>query len=411
MKVEITPGTASGSVCAPPSKSMTHRALICAFLSGGQCKIDNIAYSADITATIGALRTLGADIAQEENSVIFRKTGGLPHNTQNEIFCNESGSTLRFMIPLCLLTGRRITLSGSARLFSRSLSVYEQLCHERGFEFEQKDSSLTVCGRLSHGTYRVRGDISSQFISGLMFVLPVLSGDSVIEITGKAESMPYIKMTAQTLSQFGVTVSISDSRIEIPGNQRYCASDCRIEGDWSNAAFFLALNSLPAYHAVKNNVRVTEISKKSLQGDRICTEYFDKITRCAPQLDISDCPDLGPVLMSAMAANHGGTLTGTRRLKIKESDRGCAMASELAKSGVQVKVNENSIEVGHGLCPPTAPLCGHNDHRIVMALAVLCTVTGGVIDDAQAVNKSMPDFFEKLETLGIGVKEVKTDET
>lgn len=116
------------------------------------------------------------------------------------------------MIPLCLLTGRRITLSGSARLFSRSLSVYEQLCHERGFEFEQKDSSLTVCGRLSHGTYRVRGDISSQFISGLMFVLPVLSGDSVIEITGKAESMPYIKMTAQTLSQFGVTVSISDSR-------------------------------------------------------------------------------------------------------------------------------------------------------------------------------------------------------
>ena len=172
MKVEIIPGTAVGS-------------------------------SADITATIGALRALGADIVQKENSVTMHEHRYTALQPADEIFCNESGSTLRFIIPLCLLTGRRITLRGSKRLFARSLSVYEQLCLERGFEFKQKDDALTVCGRLSHGTYRVRGDISSQFISGLMFVLPTLSKDSVIEITGKAESMPYIQMTAHTLSQFG----------------------------------------------------------------------------------------------------------------------------------------------------------------------------------------------------------------
>ena len=156
---------------------------------------------------------------------------------------------------------------------------------------------------------------------------------------------------------------------------------------------------------------MTGLYNNSLQGDRICTEYFSEISRGAPRLDISDCPDLGPVLMSAMAANHGGTLTGTKRLKIKESDRGEAMASELAKLGVRVKVNENSIEVGHGLQSPNVLLCGHNDHRIIMALSVLCAQTGGVIDGAQAVNKSMPDFFEKLKTLGIGVKKGETDET
>lgn len=408
MKVEIIPGTAVGSVCAPPSKSMAHRALICAFLSGQSCEIENIAYSADITATIGALRALGADIVQKENSVAVHGQRDTALQPADEIFCNESGSTLRFMIPLCLLTGRRITLRGSNRLFARSLSVYEQMCIERGFEFKQKDDALTVCGRLSHGTYRVRGDISSQFISGLMFVLPTLSKDSVIEITGKTESMPYIKMTAQTLSQFGVNVSISDNSIVIPGNQRYTAKKYRVEGDWSNAAFFLALNALPLQ---KNRVEVTGLCSGSLQGDRICTEYFSEISRGAPRLDISDCPDLGPVLMSAMAANHGGTLTGTKRLKIKESDRGEAMASELAKLGVRVKVNENSIEVGHGLQSPNVLLCGHNDHRIVMALSVLCTQTGGVVDGAQAVNKSMPDFFEKLKTLGVEVKKVKTDET
>lgn len=408
MKVEIIPGTATGSICAPPSKSMAHRALICAFLSGQNCEIENIAYSADITATIGALRALGADIVQKENSVTMHEHRYTALQPADEIFCNESGSTLRFIIPLCLLTGRRITLRGSKRLFARSLSVYEQLCLERGFEFKQKDDALTVCGRLSHGTYRVRGDISSQFISGLMFVLPTLSKDSVIEITGKAESMPYIQMTAHTLSQFGVTVNISGNRIEIPGNQRYAAEKYRVEGDWSNAAFFLALNALPLQ---KNYVEVTGLYNNSLQGDRICTEYFSEISRGAPRLDISDCPDLGPVLMSAMAANHGGTLTGTKRLKIKESDRGEAMASELAKLGVRVKVNENSIEVGHGLQSPNVLLCGHNDHRIIMALSVLCAQTGGVIDGAQAVNKSMPDFFEKLKTLGIGVKKGETDET
>lgn len=400
MRVEISAGKLSGSVCAPPSKSMAHRALICAYLSGQPCVIENIAYSADIKATIGALRALGADIEELDASVAISRG-----NENGDIInCGESGSTLRFMIPLCLTTGRRIKLCGTKRLFSRSLSVYETLCREQGFEFIQDDESVTVCGSLRPGEYRLQSDISSQFISGLMFALPQLAGDSVIELLGKTESMPYIELTAAALRDFGVTVNIAQNRIEIPGNQKYTARRYTVEGDWSNAAFFFAMNT------VGHDVRVTGLDPESIQGDKICLEYFDKIEVSAPTLDIADCPDLAPVLMCSMAANNGGVLTGTKRLKIKESDRGEVMAQELKKFGVPVTVEENRITVGHGLTKPHMPLFGHNDHRIVMALSILCTKTGGIIDGAQAINKSMPDFFTKTQTLGAKIRRINTDE-
>lgn len=400
MRVEISAGKLSGSVCAPPSKSMAHRALICAYLSGRPCTIENIAYSADIRATIGALRALGADISESDTSVVVSNGS----ETGDIINCGESGSTLRFMIPLCLTTGRRIKLCGTERLFSRSLSVYETLCREQGFEFIQNDKSVTVCGSLRPGEYRLQSDISSQFISGLMFALPQLSGDSVIKLIGKTESMPYIELTAVALRDFGVTVNIAQNRIEIPGNQKYAARQYRIEGDWSNAAFFFAMNT------VGHDVHVTGLDPESLQGDRICLAYFDKIEVSAPTLDIADCPDLAPVLMCSMAASHGGMLTGTKRLKIKESDRGEVMARELEKFGVPVTVEENRITVGSGIMKPYKPLFGHNDHRIVMALSILCTKTGGVIDGAQAINKSMPDFFTKTQALGAKIRRINTDE-
>lgn len=400
MRIEISAGKLSGSVCAPPSKSMAHRALICAYLSGKSCTVENIAYSADIKATIGALRALGADISEYDTSVLV--SGG--SETDDIINCGESGSTLRFMIPLCLTTGRRIKLCGTERLFSRSLSVYETLCREQGFEFIQNGEAVTVCGSLRPGKYRLQSDISSQFISGLMFVLPQLSGDSVIELTGKTESMPYIELTAAALCDFGVKVSIGQNRIEIPGNQKYAARQYTIEGDWSNAAFFHAMNT------VGHDVHVTGLDRESIQGDKICLEYFNKIVSSTPTLDIADCPDLAPVLMCSMAANHGGVLTGTKRLKIKESDRGEVMAQELDKFGVPVTVEENRITVGHGLTKPHMPLFGHNDHRIVMALSILCTQTGGIIDGAQAINKSMPDFFTKAQTLGAKIRRINTDE-
>ncbi len=398
MKVKIKAGAAAGGLTAPPSKSMAHRALICAYLSGGRCKIKNVALSQDIEATAGALRALGAVITETDGGLILERGG----RTEDTLFCGESGSTLRFLIPLALTLDRKITLKGSKRLFSRSLEVYKTLSIERGFLFSQTEDSVTVRGSLKSGLYRVRGDISSQFISGLMFILPTLSGNSVIEIEGRLESRPYLDLTAAALRDFGVDIKISDKKIEILGNQKYTARDYAVEGDWSNAAFFKALNLLGG------DVAVTGLRRDSLQGDCVCDACFAAIRSGAPDIDVSDCPDLAPVLMSAMAACGGGALSGTRRLRIKESDRGAAMAAELAKFGAAVDVKENSITVGKMAHPPKETLCGHNDHRIVMALAVLCTKTGGEISGAQAVSKSMPDFFEKLS--GLGIETEITDE-
>ncbi len=390
MKIKIKAGTCKGTIYAPPSKSVTHRALICAYLSRGKCTIDNVDFSDDINATISGLSALGASVRRGGRSVTIAPGG----NADGDLFCGESGSTLRFLIPLAL-DGTPHTLRGSRRLFSRSLSVYEKLFEERGIDFSKTDNSITVCGRLTSGTYRVRADISSQFISGLAFVLPTLHGNSVIEFEGRAESVSYLDITRSVLKDFGVDIIIDDKKILIPGDQHYKAPESFvIEGDWSNAAFFLALHT-----------EVKGLDNDSAQGDRIVAEYLSEISAGCPTLDVSDCPDLAPILMAMMAANSGGALTGTRRLRIKESDRGTVMAEELEKFGVKAIVKENDILVGHGLHRPSAVLSGHNDHRIVMSLAVLCTLTGGCIEGAQAINKSFPDFFGKLSSLGIEITE------
>lgn len=371
---------------APPSKSMAHRLLICAALSGERCEISGLAESDDINATAGCLKSLGVTVKNGtvDGSALFSKTDTLD--------CNESGSTLRFMIPLCLMTGKDITLGGSERLFSRSLEVYRKICDDGGFKFELCKNSVTVNGRLAPGKYSVRGDISSQFISGLMFVLPLLSGDSEIEITGKPESVPYIDMTAQAQSIFGVCVERKENIIKIRGNQKYKPTDATVEGDCSNAAFFAAMGA-----------EVTGLDPDTLQGDYVFYDYFDRLKKGRPTLDIGQCPDLAPVLMAVAAQNNGVTLTNTARLKIKESDRGTAMATELAKLGVAVTVKENEIQVGCGIVPPKEPICSHGDHRIVMAMAVLLLKTGGDILGAEAVNKSLPDFFERITALGAKV--------
>lgn len=394
MKVTIKKGIPCGTVTAPPSKSMAHRLLICAALANGTSTISNVAISDDIKATIGALKSLGADIQINGSAVTV--TGPLNNQNPDTINCNESGSTLRFMIPLCLLKGTDIRLCGTKRLFSRSLAVFETLCRERGFAFVQDSAGVTVNGRLESGVYRVRGDISSQFISGLMFALPNLNGDSVIEIENTLESAPYIDLTTQALSQFNVKTLRENNKIYI-SHSTFTPCNESVEGDCSNAAFFDALNLMGG------SVKVLGLDPNTLQGDYIYKDYFNEIKNGCPTLDISDCPDLAPILMAAGAASNGVTLVGTRRLKIKESDRGAAMASELKKMSVDVKISENTITVGHGIQPPADTIYGHNDHRIVMAMACLMTKTGGTIDGAGAVCKSMPDFFEKLRTLGVEV--------
>lgn len=399
MIVKIQKSTARGSIAAPPSKSMAHRYLICGALSSGSV-IQNVGFSEDIKATLSCLAALGADVRITADTV---EIGGIkPENEirADRLMCRESGSTLRFLIPLCLLFNKKITLCGSERLFKRSLSVYEELCAAQGIAFLPGAESVTVKGRLSAGAYSVRGDVSSQFISGLMFALPTLQSDSVIDITGAVESGSYLGMTVKALADFGVRVSRTDEHtVFIRGGQSFKPRTLTVEGDYSNAAFFEVLNLFGG------NVAVNGLEQDTCQGDAVYKELFGALLRGCPQIDLSDCPDLGPVLMAAAAANHGAHFIGTRRLKIKESDRGAAMAEELAKFGCRVTVGENEITVpGGALQTPKLPLSGHNDHRIVMSLAALCTLTGGSIYGAEAVNKSFPDFFERLSALGIALE-------
>ncbi len=405
MRAVISPCRPRGTVQAPPSKSAAHRMLICAGLADGTSLIRGAAPSEDILATADCLRALGAELTWEEDGVRVRgrdprgpafARGGAP------LLCRESGSTLRFMIPLCLLTGAPAELSGSERLMSRPLSVYETLCRERGIAFERGERSVRVRGRLTPGEYRIPGDVSSQFASGLLFALPFLGGDSVLRLIPPIESRPHIDMTVSCLRAFGADIRREDeTTLTVSGSTVLTPREAAVEGDFSNAAFFEAMN------LAGGDVRVTGLPKPdvSAQGDRVYPELFARLRRGPAVIDVSDCPDLAPVLFSAAALCHGGVFTGTRRLRFKESDRGEAMAEELRKCGAAVSLGENEVRIGD-VRPvrPRVPLSAHNDHRIAMALSVLCLGTGGEIDGAEAVNKSFPDYWDRLKELGAEVR-------
>jgi len=395
MRIRIEPGTLRGTVTAPPSKSMAHRMLICAALAEGESLVRPIEESEDILATADGLRALGAEITEEGNGL--RVLGCRPADAESAVIpCRESGSTLRFLLPLCLLNGKEMTLTGSERLLNRPLDVYETLAAERGFRLERRVDGIRVQGRLESGVYTVRGDLSSQFLTGLLYALSLLPEASELRILPPVESGPYLEMTLEAMAEAGVPVSRPEAEtLVIPGGASFRAGEKTVEGDWSNAAFFEALRQ------AGHEITLTGLREDSLQGDRECGALFRQIREGGAAVDVTDCPDLAPVLMSFAAMNGGARLTGTRRLRFKESDRGQAMAEELAKFGVKVTAGENEILVG-GETPrvPREILQGHNDHRIVMALAVLCTHTGGTIDGAEAVRKSFPGFWETLRGLG-----------
>ena len=397
MTVTIHPGRASGTVTAPPSKSIAHRLLICAGLSAGESFLSNISDSDDMKATISCLTALGATFHREGNGVRVRGIDPKRAAPTEALFCNESGSTLRFLLPIALLSGKETTLSGKEVLFRRPLSVYEQMCAKKGLFYEKENASVRVKGPLTPGEYRVAGNISSQFISGLLFALPLLEGDSTLSITPPIESRSYIGLTLDALASFGVTATWQDDHtLLIPGRQSYKPTDATVEGDYSGAVFFEALAALG------NPVRVTGLNEGSLQGDKAYLRFIPMLSRGTPTIHIGDCPDLGPMLFALAAAKNGAVFTGTARLTLKESDRVGAMAEELAKLGTTVTVGEDSVVIyPSDFHAPTAPFYGHGDHRIVMATAVLATLTGGVIEGAEACAKSFPDFFEKLSALGI----------
>ena len=398
MTVTIRPSAAKGSLTAPPSKSAAHRLLVCAGLAAGESTVRNVADSEDMRATLDCLRALGCAVRREDDTVHIRGTN--PDAADRLLPCRECGSTLRFFVPIALLSPGVTTFTGSRTLLSRPLGVYETICREQGLFYERSDGQLRLSGTLRGGTFRVPGNISSQFISGLLFALPLLSADSVIEIIPPVESGPYIRMTLDTLGVFGVRAFSDGCRIRVPGAQRYTPQDVTVEGDYSNAAFFEALNLLGG------DVRLSGLRDDSLQGDKIYRAHFAALGSGTPTIDLADCPDLGPVCMALAAAKHGAHFVSARRLRIKESDRAACMQAELLKFGVQCRVGEDDVEVFPSpLRTPSEPLCGHNDHRIVMALSLLLTRTGGTITDAQAVRKSLPDFFSRLRSLGIEVHE------
>ncbi len=401
----------------PPSKSLAHRAVICAALAGGTSRIDNIDYSMDVMATLSAMEALGAHIERFKDYVIITGIKTLKSEKELHINCEESGSTLRFLIPLFSLCENKVVFKGKGRLMQRPQSVYEKLFEDNKIPLRKTENELIVEGVLQAGEIHVRGDVSSQFISGLLFALPLLSEDSKVIIEGPYESESYVNLTIDMLKKFGIQIEAKDRTLTIFGNQSYHPQNITVESDYSQLAFFAALGVL------NGPVRCGGLKQDSLQGDRAVVHIieqmngkvtyendcycFDRSELAATVIDLADCPDLGPALMMLASFAQGETkIINAGRLRIKESDRIEAMESELRKCGVQIRSTDDTIWItGKTNWSVSEHLSGHNDHRIVMALAVGATIakTPVVIEGAEAVRKSYPAFFEDLARLGIDV--------
>ena len=421
MLVTISPpARIGGTVSAPPSKSMAHRAVLCSALAKGTSHIENLEFSKDISATLAAAGQLCARVESGPADVLVE---GLGHFRPvfGPVDCCESGSTLRFLIPLASLTGQSITFVGRGRLMERPQSVYETLYREQNLHFEQANGQLTVAGSLRSGEYTLAGNVSSQFISGLLFTLPLLAGDSTLHLIPPVESRSYIEMTRAAQAAFGVTSHwLDDTTLCIPGGQQYHPRDYIVEGDYSQAAFLAVLG------AVKGGITLTGLAAETLQGDaaildilRRCGAKFTRteaglVFEQAPlhgvDIDLADCPDLGPVLMVLGLLCEGTTvIRNAERLRIKESDRIAAMEAELRACGGVLSSEGGTTITVQGCKPqlhaPEAPLSGHNDHRVVMSLTVLALAADIplAINEAEAVQKSWPHFFDALKPLGVEV--------
>ena len=394
----IEKSTAGGEIFAPTSKSAAHRLIISAALAEGKSRIYRPTLCDDVLATIDCLVGLGAEISVEDGDLSIVGFDPRKSTAKNTLHARESGSTLRFLLPLALTSRDAVRFTGAGRLMSRPMSVYENICSELGLSYEADSEGITVRGPLPSVDFTVRGDISSQFITGLMLVMPLLGGDRRIKITTKIESKSYIDMTISAMRSFGIDASWEDDSTILVKEGSYKAAQVAVEGDYSGAAFCAALGSL------HGDVKVLGLDSDSLQGDKIYEEYYPALKEGVPTLDISNCPDLGPILFTLAAAYNGATFTGTARLRLKESDRAYVMAEELKKFGAEINVYENSVSViKKELHTPTEALSGHGDHRIVMSLAVLATLYGGKIEGCEAISKSYPQFFDDLRSLGVKI--------
>ncbi len=413
MTVTVYPSRLTGTVSAIASKSVLHRLLICSALSDGKTRIDNVTLSKDIYATMSAAEGMGKAVTFENGSLFV--TDGVK---TSEINVNESGSTFRFILPIAAVTARNeaLTIQGSEYLASRPISpLYEELT-AHGAKLSKKGKfPMRVGGELLSGDYSLPGNISSQFISGLLFALPLCDGDSRIRITGKLESKPYIDITLECLKAFGITIEAVEDGYYIQGGQKYVSPGIiTCEGDCSNAAFFLAAGAFS-----EDFVGVRGINRKTAQGDFAAVEIlknfgaeahesndcieFRRAELRARDIDATDIPDLIPIL-SLVASVSVGTTTvyGARRLRLKESDRLFSVTDVLSSLGADIKETDDGLIISgvgrlHG-----GRVSSHNDHRIAMTAAIASLVSDGeiIIDGFEAIDKSYPDFIRDFTALG-----------
>lgn len=407
MNVKIYPSEASGDVIIPCSKSLAHRALIMAALSPSLNIISNITYSKDIDATIDCLQKLGAVIEKKQDCCKVTGTDITKLTGDIVLDCNESGSTLRFLVPIAAMSGARVSFVMHGRLSKRPMTIYEEIFQSQNLLYEQVENRLTIQGPLHEKEIAVPGNISSQFISGLLMGLSLTHEPCTITVTGEYQSKSYVDLTIQVLEEYGIAVSYQDRVYHIPA-AHHQSKDIAIEGDWSQAAFFAVLG------AIKGNIRCLNMNPLSVQGDQVIVSLLKKAGACisdmtfmhqhlhAQTIDLQDCPDLGPILFVLAAYSKGcTTIIHCERLRIKESDRIEAMETELKKWGVDIQSTEDTVIIQGKSSyqnDTVVKVDGHNDHRIVMAMTIfgLCANSPSIIEGAHAVSKSYPDFFEDI---------------
>ena len=423
--IKIIPGSLQGKIKVPSSKSLCHRAIIAAGLSHEICNIENVVFSEDILATCNAMRNLGVLVTQEKDKVSI-KGDNFSKEINNKIDCLESGSTLRFLIPIALLTGKEVTFTGKGRLAERPLTPYYKIFEEQNIKYSCKGGlPLTLEGKLKPGEYEIPGDVSSQFITGLLFALPRLGADSKIIVTTELESKGYVDLTIDILNKFSVKIENQEYKtFTIKANQRYTASNYRVEGDFSQAAFWLVAGLLGG------EVQCEDMNINSLQGDRVIIDIIqemgghvsldgDKIKARKSKthgttMDASNCPDLVPILAVLASLSEGTTkIINAGRLRIKESDRLKAMAVELTKLGADIVETEDGLIINGKESLKGGIVDSWNDHRIAMALSIAsirCTEPV-ILTGSATVSKSYPEFYRDFSALGGKVSEWSLGET
>ena len=413
MKAIIHHRPLSGSITIPSSKSQAHRAIIASSLAKGKSVISNINYSDDVLATIGTMKKIGAKFIKNPGQLIISGSGRIVINDDNFVECNESGSTLRFVTPLFALSKQKVVFTGKKSLFQRPLGVYETIFKQMNLQYQKNDDSLIVSGELLPGKYEIPGNISSQFISGMLFSLPLLKEDSELVILKPYESKGYVDMTIDVLGAAGIIITPTKDGYFIQGNQTYKPINLRIEGDYSQMAIYAVMGVLG------NDIFCRNMTYPSLQPDSRIVDFiknvggeveikdngiqFFKSKTTAAIFDVSQSPDIAPALAILAAFSKGKSkITNAYRLKYKESNRLLSIYSTLKTIGVEVDLSEDELIIEGIEKYAGAQFDSFNDHRIVMAAAAssVRSTKQIVIKNAQAVNKSYPDFFSDLVTLG-----------